>query len=364
MCEHLQKRRDKLRSRLRKLGLPALLVTNFKNVTYLTGFTGDDSYLLVTPEDTILLSDFRYVEQIEQECPELSLEVRPLGVTISQLVARVIKGAGIGKCGIEGDSVTVSMAETLSSGVPDVEFVTTRGEVEQLRRIKDKHELAAIRRAVSYAERAFAVARALMSANQTERQIADQLDHDIRRCGGVGCSFVPIVAVGDRAALPHAPPSERQIGEDEFVLIDWGANEGLYMSDLTRVVVTGKISPKLERIYRVVLNAQRQAIAAIKPGVLMKDVDQAARSVIAEAGYAKNFGHGLGHGIGLEIHESPRLAGTSEEPLRAGMIVTVEPGIYLPGWGGVRIEDDVLVTRDGHEVLSAVPKEFEDCALP
>ena len=171
------------------------------------------------------------------------------------------------------------------------------------------------------------------------------------------------MAVGPRSALPHAAPTQQLIGEADFVLIDWGAVRSQYMSDLTRLLVTGKISPKLRKVYGVVFKAQRQAIASIKPGKLLEEVDAVARRVIARAGFGKYFGHGLGHGVGLEIHEAPRLAPGQKMPLRAGMLVTVEPGIYLPKWGGVRIEDDVLVTRNGHEVLTSVEKDLDDCLV-
>jgi Xaa-Pro aminopeptidase len=171
------------------------------------------------------------------------------------------------------------------------------------------------------------------------------------------------VAVGPRAALPHATPTGRQLKDGDFTLIDWGVNSGLYMSDLTRIIVTGRISPKLRKVYGVVLNAQLAAIDAIRPGLTGEEIDAVARNVIKRAGFGKAFGHGLGHGTGLEIHEAPRLAVGQKTKLRPGMIVTVEPGVYLPGWGGVRIEDDVLVTRAGREVLTDVPKQLEDCAI-
>jgi Xaa-Pro aminopeptidase len=163
--------------------------------------------------------------------------------------------------------------------------------------------------------------------------------------------------------LPHATPTQRKIGEDDFVLFDWGAARGQYRSDLTRTLATGKISPKLRRVYGVVLEAQTRAIAAIRPGVKAQEIDQAARSFITDAKMGPRFNHGLGHGLGLETHESPRLSGTNASPLRAGMVITIEPGIYLPDWGGVRIEDDVLVTRTGHEVLSSLPKQLEEMVM-
>jgi Xaa-Pro aminopeptidase len=202
-----------------------------------------------------------------------------------------------------------------------------------------------------------------MTPEMTELDVAAELEYQARRFGAKALSFPPIVAVGPRAALPHATPTLRRLSDSEFTLIDWGANSGLYMSDLTRIVVTGRISPKLRRIYSVVLKAQLAAIKAIRPGLTGEQVDSVARRIITRAGFGKAFGHGLGHGTGLEIHEAPRLAVGQKTKLRPGMIVTVEPGIYVPGWGGVRIEDDVLVTRTGHEVLSDVPKQLEDCVL-
>ena len=358
-----QTRRNRLRKLLRKEQLDGLLITNFKNVTYLTGFTGDDSWLLVTPREEVILSDFRYTEQLDQECPGLRQHIRPSGQTIVEAAEKVIEAAKCSSLGIEGRSLTVSAHETLREKLKAVAIKTTADLVEQLREVKDAEEIAETRRAVRLAERAFAVLRATLTPDQTEKQVADRLEHQLRLFGAAGCSFPPIVAAGARAALPHARPNGQLIGDADLLLVDWGAQSGLYKSDLTRVLVTGKITSKLERIYGVVLKAQAAAVAAIRPGVLAEDVDAAARSVIEKAGYGPQFGHSVGHGIGLDIHERPRMAINQKLPLRAGMIVTVEPGIYVPGWGGVRIEDDVLVTREGHEVLSSVPKEFSDAVV-
>jgi Xaa-Pro aminopeptidase len=356
-------RLQKLRRSLRKTGAEAILVTSFPNVTYLTGFTGDDSYLLVTDRDQILLSDMRYTTQLEEECPGIDLEIRPPGVTMLQRVSRVISRIGRRRIALEADCVSVAFRDKLAAELPQVHLCSTSGLVEELRQIKDRQEVQEIRRSVDLAQRAFAVVRAGLRPEQTEKSIAAELEYQIRRFGGRGCSFPSIVAVGPRAALPHATPTDRQVGESDFVLIDWGAFGGLYASDLTRVLATGRISPKLERIYRIVLTAQQRAIDAIRPGVQLSEVDAAARTVISKAGYGRQFGHGLGHGIGLQIHEAPRLAANQDQLLRAGMVITIEPGIYLPGWGGVRIEDDVLVTRTGHQVLSDLPKELENCVV-
>jgi Xaa-Pro aminopeptidase len=280
-----------------------------------------------------------------------------------QAIARVLSAAHVGRLGIEGDSMTVSLRDRLVNKLSKIEITATSGLVEKLREIKDKSEIARLRQAVLQAEEAFDVLRATLQPEMTEKETADELEHLCRLFGAKEASFPTIVAVGDRAALPHAVPTERRIGEAPFVLIDWGASEGLYRSDLTRVLVTGKISPKFERVYNVVLEAQAEAIAAIRPGVLAHDVDQVARTVITKAGYGRRFRHGLGHGLGILVHEAPRLSVKSQTILTPGMVVTVEPGIYVPGWGGVRIEDDVLVTRTGCEVLTHVPKRLEDVVV-
>ncbi len=356
-------RRNRLRKLVHQAKADALLVTNFKNVTYLTGFTGDDSYLLITEDGETLISDKRYTTQLGEECPELKLEIRGPGDRILPMTLGVIQRTGVKRLGIEADSATVTLERSLAKDLPKAELVATESLVERLRIVKDKGEIEHTRRACRQAERAFEVVRALLTPEMTELDVAAELEYQARRFGARALSFPAIVAVGPRAALPHATPTAAKLKSSDFVLIDWGANSGLYMSDLTRILVSGKISPKLRKVYGVVLTAQLAAIDAIRPGVTCEYVDRVARKMIAKAGFGRAFGHGLGHGTGLEIHEAPRLAAGQKTKLRPGMIVTVEPGIYLPGWGGVRLEDDILVTRTGHEVLSDVPKQLEDCVF-
>jgi Xaa-Pro aminopeptidase len=355
------------RNRLRKLVLQAeadaLLVTNFKNVTYLTGFSGDDSFLLLTESGETLISDKRYSTQLEEECPGLKLEIRGPGERMVPVTVGVIKRSRVKRLGIEAESATVSLERSLAKALPKIELVPTDSLVERLRIVKDKDEIDETRRACRQAERAYEVVKALLNLEMTELDVAAELEYQARRFGAKALSFPAIVAVGPRAALPHATPTTAKLSSSDFLLVDWGANSGLYMSDLTRIIVTGKISPKLRKVYGVVLTAQLAAINAIRPGATCEQVDRVARKIISKAGFGRAFGHGLGHGTGLEIHEAPRLAAGQKTKLRPGMIVTVEPGIYLPGWGGVRIEDDILVTRTGHEVLSDVPKQLEDCVL-
>ena len=357
------KRRDKIRARLRKKKLDAILVTSFTNVGYLTGFTGDDSYLLVTSQEDIVLSDERYATQLEEECPDLELAIRGPGRKMLTSVKEEIARAKVGRLGFEADSMTVALHDAVNESVKRCDLIACAGWVEQLRMVKDRAEIARTRTACDQARRAFEVVRAWLTPEMTELEVAAELEYQARRFGGKCLSFPAIVAAGPRAALPHASPTLQKLGESDFTLIDWGVNEGQYVSDLTRILVTGRISPKLQKVYGVVLKAQLAAIEAIRPGVACKAVDGVARKIIAKAGFGKRFGHGLGHGTGLDVHEAPRLSQGQSTLLKAGMIVTVEPGIYLPGWGGVRIEDDILVTRNGHEVLTSVPKQLEECLV-
>lgn len=357
-------RLKKLRGKLRETQAEAMLVTNFFNVTYLTGFTGEDSYLLVTADSATLITDTRFTIQLAEECPDLDLVIRQSGQLMVPTTAELIGKRGIDQLAIEASSMTISTQQKLAEELPQLNFVLTTDLVETLRAVKDKSEIEATRLACDLAGKAFRAATALVRPDTTEKQLAAELEYQARQFGAKRLAFAPIVAVGTRAALPHAHPTDRRMDEADFTLIDWGADSGLYLSDLTRMVVTGRLSRKFEKIYQVVLDAQLAAIEAIKPGASCAQVDRVARDLIDEAGYGKYFGHGLGHGTGLEIHEAPRLArGQDEVLLEPGMIITVEPGIYLPDWGGIRIEDDILVTKTGHEVLTNVPKQLEDCCL-
>jgi len=356
-------RRQKIRRKLPKQNVDALLITNFTNVAYLTGFTGDDSYLLVTKDRDYVVSDERYTTQLGEECSDVELCIRGPGKKMLPFVSRLLNRLKVSQLAVEADSMTIALHSALTKATKNCELVPLQGLVEKLRMIKDREEIARTRVACDQARRSLEVVRATLTPEMTELQVAADLEYQARRFGGISMSFQPIVAVGARSALPHASPTTQKIGAADFTLIDWGVNEGLYVSDLTRILVTGKISPKLRKVYGVVLEAQLAAIKAIRPGVTCEAVDSVARAIISKAGYGKRFGHGLGHGTGLDIHEAPRLSQGQSTKLVAGMIVTVEPGIYLPGWGGVRIEDDILVTRTGHEVLTSVPKLLEECLV-
>jgi Xaa-Pro aminopeptidase len=364
------RRRQRLARQLKPLSVDALLVSNPVNVTYLTGFTGEASFLIVGRNRSLLVSDGRFTEQIAEECPGLDAHFRPPTTTTVPEVAKVLTDLGFRAVGFESTYLTVATHLRLRELAPAVDWAPQAGLVEALRAVKDGDEVRQIRAAVAVAERAFAMFRAMLHPDATERELADALELYVRRAGGRGTSFPSIVAVGERSALAHAPPTERTVTSADWLLVDWGAAGAYYKSDLTRLLVTrrswfrprpGRPRPddaKLAKVYGAVLAAQERAIAAIRPGAPARDVDAAARTALAGAGYGEAFSHGLGHGLGLQVHEAPDLRASSDEVLRAGMVVTVEPGVYLPGWGGVRIEDDVLVTPDGCERLSTLPRDF------
>jgi len=357
-------RRKQLRKALRKNKVDALLITAEKNVKYLTGFTGDSTWLLMTPDDEVLFSDFRYTIQLAEECADVPALIRTSNVSLVDAVTEQIRDKKIERIGVEGHVLTMNLHQTIQDALEGIDMASVSWEVEKLRTIKDKYEIAETRNAVELAERGFQYLQALLTPEATELQLSFELEHAIRNFGGAGVAFHPIIAVGDRAALCHYRPGPIKLADSPILLCDWGAEtHSGYKSDLTRTMITGKIPAKFEKIYKTVLESQELAIAAIKPGASCQSIDQIARDFIKKAGFGKYFDHGLGHGIGLDIHELPRFSQSSDEPLKAGMVVTVEPGIYLPGWGGVRIEDDVLVTKSGCEVLSSVPKDWDSVTV-
>jgi Xaa-Pro aminopeptidase len=360
-------RRQRLAAALAEEGLDLLLVSNPVNMTYLTGFSGESSHLLLGRDRTVLVSDGRFVQQLAEECPGLEVVIRAPIQPLPEATAAAINKLGPRTIGFESAHLTVAEHEQLRELTPSRNWKGGRDRVEHLRLLKDAGEVKQIQEAIHIAERAFAMFRALLEPQDTEKLLSDALESFVRRAGGRCTSFPSIVAVGARAALPHAPPTAARVDEADMLLVDWGACGRFYKSDLTRVLVTrknatlsaaGAVEPKLAAVYAVVLQAQQKALATIRPGARAGDVDAAARGVIEGAGYGDYFNHSVGHGLGLQVHEAPLLKPGSQAVLQAGMVVTVEPGIYLPGWGGIRIEDDVLVTEDGCTVLTTVPKDL------
>jgi len=361
-------RREKLRRSLASAGVELMAIGNPTNVTYLTGFTGDSSWLLLSKDRAVLVSDGRYQVQIGEECHGLEAVIRPPNQSIIEAVASTLSQLGALIVGLEASHLTLADAEKLRDSAKTISWQPTAGVVESLRSVKDEGEIDEIRDAIWIAQKAFSMFCALLKGSDTEKSLADAMDGYLRRAGGTGSSFPPIVAVGDRSALPHAPPIDRRVDEAAFLLLDWGAVGRLYKSDITRIILTGPLLSKdgserltveseLRKRYTVALRGQQIALDALRPGVKAADVDRAVRAYFEQEGVNANFNHGLGHGLGLQLHEGPFLRSNSTDVLSVGNVVTVEPGIYFPGWGGIRIEDDVLITDDGCEVLTSLPKD-------
>ena len=349
----MQGRGDRLEALLAEKELDRMLVTDLTNVRYLTGFTGTNGACVCGPGVRLFLTDFRYTERAEAEVEGWET------VTISADWLKGIAELLEGRVGFEDDQMSVRLLEKLTEKLAEgTEMVAAGGLVERLRRVKDEGELAKIAEASKLADEVWHWSLQRGLAGRRERDVARAAEARIRELGG-DPSFPAIVAAGPDGALPHAEPGEREIGRGELVVFDMGAKLDGYCSDGTRTFATGDPGEAAIEVYEVVRAAQAASLEAIRAGVKGEDVDKVAREVIEAAGHGDRFGHGLGHGVGLEVHEGPRLSLRSDDVLVAGEVVTVEPGIYLPGQLGVRIEDLVVVTEDGLRNLSTLPKELQ-----
>lgn len=360
-------RMSRLRERLEREGLDALFVTNLTNIRYLCGFTGSSAQLLVGAESATFFSDGRYRTQAGDEVEEAAVEIYPNLKERPPIVRAAAQRMKVARLGFESAYVPVRGREMPSpaDGLPDLEAIFERMQllptadlVEDLRRVKEPEELALIRTAAEMADDGFAYILEQVQVGRTEREVALDLEFYLRRQGADGVSFEPIVAAAERSALPHARPTGRTVEKGRYLLFDLGCVYRGYCSDLTRTVVVGPADDRHREVYEVVARANAAGIDAARPGRKGAEVDRSAREVIAAAGYPEAFSHGLGHGVGIEVHEQPRLSTISEHELEPGEVVTIEPGAYFPGWGGVRIEDLVVLTADGVDVLSRSPKDL------
>jgi Xaa-Pro aminopeptidase len=360
---YLMERHTRIRAAVKDEKLPSLLITNYTDVSYATGFEGDDSWAIVAPDRIYLISDFRYVEQVGVECPWVTLVVRKH--SLDEEVATILKKRKWDRLGVQSESLTLRQKQALEKAIKPshTRLKPTADLISKLRDVKDSHELGLTESAIHIAQEGFLAMRKQLRPGMTENEIAGLLEYEMRRRGASNSAFDSIVCAGANGSLPHYRPADVPITSNMALLCDWGARYKGYRSDLTRMLFLGKVPAKIREIYKIVLEAQQAAIAAIAPGVAAKQVDKVARDIISRAGYKKNFGHGLGHGVGRDIHEGMRLAAKSTGVLVPGVLVTVEPGIYLPGIGGVRIEDDVLVTHDGCRVLSTLPRDMDSAQL-
>jgi Xaa-Pro aminopeptidase len=346
-------RADRLVELLGEHELDALVVTNLVNVRYLTGFTGSNAACVITPDQRVFITDFRYVSQAADQVPEFA---RVKGER--DLLGDVAERVG-GRVGFEDATLTVRSFERLKGLVgDDVELVAAGSLVEKLRAVKEAGEIEAIRAAAKLADEALRQVLERGLAGRTEREVALELEAGMRALGAEDPSFESIVASGPHGALPHATPRDVEIPAGVLVTIDWGAKLDGYCSDCTRTFATGGLSDEAAAVYELVRDAQASASDAVRAGASGKAVDGVSRDIISAAGHGDHYGHGLGHGVGLDVHEAPRLAPSSEDTLAVGNVVTVEPGVYVPDELGVRIEDLVVVTDDGREVLSGLAKDL------
>jgi|TARA_B100000959_G_scaffold280230_1_gene341696 Xaa-Pro aminopeptidase len=351
---------DNLRSKFEELGVDAMLVTDDENRRYLSGFVGTAGYLFITQDGAVLATDSRYTEQAGHQAP---------GYRVDRITGQfdwmpgLISEFGIKRLGFESDNVTVQLLDRFKAatagsenGAAHLELVPTAGVPLGLRAFKDADELALLQRSIDIADHAFTEVAKTISAGDTEDEIAWRIEVAVREQGAESLSFPTIVGSGPNAALPHHRAGERKIQEGESIVIDMGARYRGYCSDLTRTVVVGKPDDQFKKVYDTVLAAQLTAVESVEVGMTGADADNLARAVIVEAGFGEQFGHSLGHGVGLEVHEAPWVASRVDTKLEAGMTFTIEPGIYISGWGGVRIEDVVVLENGRARVLSHAPK--------
>lgn len=358
-------RQERLRTAFSTLGLDAVLINHEIDIRYLTGFIGHDSLLLVDSDDSVIVSDFRYDEQLNpiRQNGLCSVEIG-IRHRLDESIQRLCAERGIKSLGVQEEFITVAQKKRFQKSLGTVKLVDTAGLVGGLRMKKDAIEAGQIERSAQLAEEALNATIKQLSLGMTEHELCALLEYEMKRRGASGASFDPIIAVGPNGSLPHYETGQTKLEANTSLLIDWGATLNWYNSDLTRTFGIGSMPAKVREIYQIVLDAQLKAIDAIRPGRTCAEIDAVARDHITRAGYGERFGHGLGHGLGMQTHESPYFNQLSTDTLlEPGMVMTVEPGIYLPGIGGVRIEDDIIVTDNGCRVLSTYPKDLDSALL-
>ncbi|MBU4603032.1 Xaa-Pro peptidase family protein [bacterium] len=338
--------------------IEGFLVTNLKNLNYLTGFDGEGFALIGTNGKNYLLTDLRYTEQAQKESPDFKILTDEPNKKNARILAlkKVLAQSKIKKIAFESNNLSYADFKKYSDSFESIEFLPTENIIEQLRMIKDKEEIIKIKKAAQITTESLKDVFEIIKPGMRELDIASELAYTMRKKGAQKEAFNIIVVSGERSSLVHGKPSEKKIDEGELIIIDVGANYQNYNSDITRTIIMGKENAKQKGIFSIVLEAQNKALEFLKPGVSCKEVDSTARDIIVKKGYGEYFCHGLGHGVGLDIHELPRVSFSDDTVLLPGMVVTIEPGIYLPEVGGVRIEDSVLITEAGYEILTWFPK--------
>ena len=338
---------SQLRQAMQQNQYEAILVTHPENRAYLSNFNGTSGWLLITAEHSFLITDFRYYEQAALQAPDFEL-IRQ-NESLENTVKELLQQQNITQIGFEQDNLTYAQATSMIRQNPQSVFIPLTGYIENLRMVKTTDELAKMQAATDISERTFLHLLGFLHAGLSEREVALEMERFMREQGADGLAFEIIAASGPRASLPHGQPTDRILQNGDFFTLDFGAKYQGYCSDMTRTVVIGTANQEQKKIYQIVLDAHMQTLAAVKPGLMGKELDQIARAVITKAGYGDYFGHGLGHGVGRNVHEAPSCGKTGNVVLQAGHVITIEPGIYIPQWGGVRIEDMVMVTETGYQ---------------
>ncbi|MEW6051980.1 MAG: Xaa-Pro peptidase family protein [Candidatus Zixiibacteriota bacterium] len=348
---------NELRAKCRAANLDAIIVTNMEQVRYLTGFSGDSGMLVLSGHGAEFLTDFRFTDQAKKQVrgARVSIVTGDLYVNLKEVAILKGRNQRVGFC---GDHLSVTNRDKLAANLPEALPVNADSLFAEMGWVKDTAELTNIRKAVEISDTVFRRILELVRPGVRENELAAEMEYQMMMLGSEKPAFDTIVASGYRAAMPHGVASAKRLEKGDFVTFDFGARVNGFVSDITRTVVVGKATPRQKKIYGIVLKAQLAGIRRVRAGVAAKAVDEACRSLIKKAGYGKEFGHGTGHGIGFFIHMGPRVSAISKDKLKPNNVITIEPGIYISGWGGVRIEDDVLVTRTGGKVLNRAPKNL------
>ena len=352
------KRINALKKKIRAENLDGMIITHGDHLRYLTGYTGSNGLLLVTRKESLFFTDFRYADQAREQVTGAKPEIVEKGDLITRLAEFERLNEVNVRYGFASQYLTVDERNRLVHALPKAIVVKADAVINDLGWVKDSAELKAIKKAVQISDTAFERILGLIEPGIRERELAAELEYQMIMLGSEKRAFETIVASGPRSAMPHGIASSKKVKKGEFITFDFGATVDGYVSDITRTVVLGKATRRQKRIYDIVLRSQKAGIRKVRAGVIGRDVDEACRKVIKKSGYGKNFGHGTGHGIGFYVHTGPSVGSKSEDKLKVNNVITIEPGIYISGWGGVRIEDDVVVTRNGGKVLNKAEKKL------
>lgn len=350
---------DRLLAIMAEQGLDSLFLNNVQNIRYISGYTGEDSYILISPKGRWFITDYRYSEQAEEECQDFEVICRNRQTTsLGQCVNNLLKENGIKQMGFERNHINYGMIEDIKADLESIQTLPTANIVEDMRYVKDAEEIALTKKAAAIADKAFDKLMSIIKVGMTEAEAALELEYYMKKYGAEGLAFDTILLAGARTSMPHGIPSDKVIEHGDFVTIDFGALYKGYRSDMTRTFIMGEASEEQIRLYNSVLESQKIGVAAVKAGITGKEPDDRVKDILVRDNYYEHAGKGLGHGVGLNLHEPPFLSQICKDELQENCVITIEPGVYIPGFGGVRVEDTVVVTENGCEIITHTPKEL------